>query len=275
FTTGNSTGFENGDKCAYNWGSALGGSGTPADPFYNQVINGHHYYYQQEWSNQGRTCLQRFTFSGTQPVATLSVSPGSGNTIHFDASGSSAPGGVARYHWQFEDTVHGFSEAETASPTINHTYPARGTHTASLTVYAADGTSMGTAQEVGWPTARFGTSNTSPNLGEAVSFDASASNGPNGAITSYSWQFGDGATASGPKPTHVYTTAGDYIVTLTVTDGKGFTGASSLPVSADEAPAAAFSVTSAGPVAGHPTIFDASKSSDPDGGIVSYGWSFG
>jgi hypothetical protein len=48
-------GYENGDKCAWNFGAALGGTnGT----FYNQVINGAHYYLQQEWSNKTVRCVQ-------------------------------------------------------------------------------------------------------------------------------------------------------------------------------------------------------------------------
>jgi hypothetical protein len=46
-------GYENGDKCAWNFGSASGPSGA----MYNQVINGNHYYLQQEWSNVRSGCV--------------------------------------------------------------------------------------------------------------------------------------------------------------------------------------------------------------------------
>jgi hypothetical protein len=46
-------GAENGDKCAWNFGSASGSAGAQ----YNQVINGHHYYLQQEWSNSSSGCV--------------------------------------------------------------------------------------------------------------------------------------------------------------------------------------------------------------------------
>ncbi|MGA9859827.1 MAG: hypothetical protein WBQ18_18325 [Solirubrobacteraceae bacterium] len=48
------SGNENGDKCAWNFGSALGS--TPYGQ-YNQVINGHDYYLQQEWSNNRSGCV--------------------------------------------------------------------------------------------------------------------------------------------------------------------------------------------------------------------------
>ena len=52
-------GYENGDECAYVYGTPQG----PAGQFYNQVINGHHYLTQEEFSNQdffdtGLGCLQ-------------------------------------------------------------------------------------------------------------------------------------------------------------------------------------------------------------------------
>ena len=54
-----SSGFENGDECAYIFGTA---SGTPG-ALYNQTINGHHYLTQEEFSNNsffrsGGGCLQ-------------------------------------------------------------------------------------------------------------------------------------------------------------------------------------------------------------------------
>ena len=38
-------------------------------------------------------------------------------------------------------------------------------------------------------------------------------------IISYSWTFGDGGTSSDQNPSHTYTNAGDYTVTLTINDG--------------------------------------------------------
>jgi hypothetical protein len=47
-------GYENGDKCAWTFGSPLGGT---RGSYYNQVINGGHYYLQREWSNQSSGCV--------------------------------------------------------------------------------------------------------------------------------------------------------------------------------------------------------------------------
>src|SRR4051794_4595220 len=63
----------------------------------------------------------------------------------------------------------------------------------------------------------------SANRGQSVPLSASASD-PNGdTIASYNWGFGDGGSASTADGSfsHVYTSAGHYTVTLTVTDSRG------------------------------------------------------
>lgn len=46
-------------------------------------------------------------------------------------------------------------------------------------------------------------------------------------IQTRSWTFGDGASATGPNPTHRYAADGDYLVTLTVTTFDGRSGSTS------------------------------------------------
>src|SRR5204862_7355631 len=53
-----------------------------------------------------------------------------------------------------------------------------------------------------------------------VEFDGSASGDQDDSIAKYEWDFGDGGTGTGPKPTHVYTKPGAYTVRLTVTDAS-------------------------------------------------------
>jgi len=81
------------------------------------------------------------------------------------------------------------------------------------------------------PQAAFSTTNES---GTTVSFDASASSAPEGSITSYEWDFGDGSTASGQTVEHTYDTSDYYDVTLTVTDDAGNTGETTTEVTVGE-----------------------------------------
>jgi PKD repeat protein len=58
-------------------------------------------------------------------------------------------------------------------------------------------------------------------VGQEITFDASASSAPGGSIIDYSWDFGDGQTASGPVVRHTYHSPTNYPVCLTVTSSDG------------------------------------------------------
>jgi len=78
--------------------------------------------------------------------------------------------------------------------------------------------------------------------GDAVSFDGSGSSDIDGDSLNYSWDFGDGGTAGGSTPTHVFADNGTYTVTLTVDDGHGGTSTDTLTVNvANVAPTASIS----------------------------------
>jgi pseudomonalisin len=51
-----------------------------------------------------------------------------------------------------------------------------------------------------------------------------------GTINAYSWTFGDGGTSTSASPSHTYTAAGTYTVTLKVTDNTGATNSTSQSV---------------------------------------------
>ncbi len=149
WATGEITGFESADKCrvfeaAREFGTPLGTA--PDGAAYNQLINGHEYWTQQEWSNAGHGCAQRFTLAGAEPNASFTSTYLGTTQVTLDAGSSSAPGGVAAYAWQFNDGT--WPPLESTSATITHDFPSQGVWNVALTVFAADGTSIGSAHSV-------------------------------------------------------------------------------------------------------------------------------
>ncbi|WP_407564136.1 PKD domain-containing protein [Streptomyces sp. 184] len=107
-------------------------------------------------------------------------------------------------------------------------------------------------------------------------FDGSGSSDEGGSIASYAWDFGDGKSGEGATPSHSYGSAGSYDVTLTVTDDEGNSDEVTKSVRAGqppagEAPSASFTAF----CQWASCTFDASGSTDPDGDIASYAWTFG
>ena len=115
---------------------------------------------------------------------------------------------------------------------------------------------------------------TSAVSGLDVAVDAAGSSDPDGTVASYAWTFGDGGTGSGATATHRYASPGTYTVSLNVTDDDGATTTTTrqVVVSAPNQPPSA-SFTSA--VSGLDVAVDAAGSSDPDGTVKSYAWTFG
>ena len=119
-----------------------------------------------------------------------------------------------------------------------------------------------------------------PHPGLPAEFNAEGSVDPNDPILSYHWDFGDGTNALGATASHTYSAAGDYTITLTLTDTKG--GQTRLTrdiqVAMTAPPIADFSlvlkpdqdIARAGDLL---TFQD--ESSDADSEIVSWEWHFG
>jgi PKD repeat protein len=80
------------------------------------------------------------------------------------------------------------------------------------------------------PLARAGATATSGGVPLTITFSAAQSSDPEGDPLSYRWEFGDGASASIPNPTHTYTTPGVRQARLTVTDTLGAAHSTSITV---------------------------------------------
>jgi PKD repeat protein len=228
------------------------------------------------------TLTHQVTVVDETPTAAFTIGvpqPTVGQSIPFDGSTSSdSDGSIVSYEWNFGDGP----STTTTTPTTTHAYTAPGTYTVTLTITDNTGqTSTSTPQQVtviDGPIASFTFSPNTPLEGTQVTFDGSSSHDPEqgAVIVSYTWTFGDGGSGSGLKPTHTYAKYGTYTVRLTVKNSNGVTDTTPQTITVtDEAPTAAFVVTTSLPAAGQPVTFNGASSGDVDGTISSYSWNFG
>jgi hypothetical protein len=73
--------------------------------------------------------------------------------------------------------------------------------------------------------------------GLTVTADGSQSHDPDGTITAYDWEFGDGSSAQGATVSHQYLNAGSYTITLAATDNAGAVSHSQIIVTISAPPA--------------------------------------
>jgi len=179
---------------------------------------------------------------GVPPIVNFVISPEAikpGDTVTFDASESYDPdGNITMYIWSFGD---GFN-ATSNEPVITHTYEKRGLYQVSLKVVDDEGLFNSTSKNILIgipPKAVFTFSPENPSIGEEVTFDASDSEGIEKPITKFAWYFEDlniNKTEESPLTTHIFYTAGNWTVTLTVYDEDGLYSTTSreVPVAANE-----------------------------------------
>jgi chitodextrinase len=101
---------------------------------------------------------------------------------------------------------------------------------------------------------------------------------PDGIVTFYRWEFGDGRTGSGPTESNTYGAAGTYLVTLTIGDGRGRTATvtRSVVVSGGVPPTAVLTASPMTVSEGETVFFNGSGSRAAPGRVlVSHDWDFG
>jgi PKD repeat protein len=167
-----------------------------------------------------------------QPPVAVFTSNCTGLGCSFDGSQSSDPDpgdSIASYSWDFGDNTPGSTAQKP-----DHTYTAAGTYTVALTVKDQEGVPNTVTHDVTVsvpanqpPVAAFASNCTDL----SCSFNGIGSHDPDGSIASYAWTFGDGNTGTGVSSSDTYPAAGDYSVTLTVTDNQGATNSVTQTVS--------------------------------------------
>ena len=204
------------------------------------------------------------------PVANFTIAPVRGQaplTVRF---GNRSVGKVDSWLWDFGDN----STSTEANP--RHVYAQAGSYTVKLSATNLGGT--GTKTSVTpivvtlppLPIVNFSIAPAGGDLPLTVHF----ANRTTGMVDSWAWNFGDGNTSTEKSPSHVYTQAGNYTVTLSATN-QGGTGTKSsatpVGVTLPAPPLANFSVTPAAGTA--PLIVRFVNLSK--GKVDSWSWDFG
>jgi PKD repeat protein len=161
--------------------------------------------------------------------------------VAFDASGSASSNGtpITSYTFYLGD---GSAAMTQTSPQLNYTYTAAGNFNAQVVATDANGysatsstvqitaSSTVTVTQSDHAVAALTVTPTSGSVPLTVQFDGSKSFGADGnPITTYTFDFGDGSSdvsSSASMVSHVYTAAGSYNPTLSVTDSQGNTSPS-------------------------------------------------
>jgi PKD repeat protein len=126
----------------------------------------------------------------------------------------------AEVHWNFGDNT------EAVGWPVTHTYSLAGYYQVSALFVTPSGsiqarpTHIRIIQSTGNvpPVAKAQVSPRQTLTGQPITFDASGSSDPDGQISRYLWNFGDGSMSNEAKTTYSYAQAGVYHVILTVTD---------------------------------------------------------
>jgi PKD repeat protein len=235
-----SGGWEVADLCALTssqqhtiYGPPLGG--LPGGEF-NQIINGDHYWLQEEYS--------LVDAAETSADGTCEQRPGAGNGS--EPASVSTPG--LSYHGGAvigaHTTIAIFWNLAGAGPNPSAAF-----------------TSSTSRAHIGqWIS--FSASETGDPHGTSPTYR-------------WSFGDGTSATTTQPSVTHAYALPGRHVVALSVTDPDGQTASSSLTITIYQPPTASFTGPGGVQQAGQAASFDASASGDPDGTIEAWSWVFG
>ncbi len=227
---------------SYSWDFNDGNTSTDPDPMHTFVAAGVYTVVFRVTDAAGLEDSQTIVITVTEPipvneapVAIAAATPLSGTApleVSFTGSASTDDNAVVGYQWDFDNG----NTSAIADPM--HTFTAVGTYNVILTVTDAAGLEdsqvvvITVTETVPVNEAPIAIATATPLTGDApldVNFIGSTSTDDVGVV-SYSWDFGDGNTATEADPMHTYTTAGEYTVTLTVTDIEGLEDSISLTI---------------------------------------------
>jgi len=270
---GNSTVFtdsstvSSGSIASYLWKFGDGNTSSSASPTHLYANSGSFNATLVVTTNNGCTdsLTQKVTVNAG-PVAKIgTVSGCNGSAVQFADSSS---GTISSRTWRFGDGTGNTSTAKNPS----YTYSDTGIYIVTLVVANGSSCIDSTTRAVhvyGLPVAKFGNSQVCQ--GNPTSFYDSSVAASGTTLSGWSWNFGDGATATNQSPNHTYKTSGTFTVKLVVTSNGGCTAIDSLSVTVNPTPVASYTATTTTVCSGDSIGFTNKTAST---GSFNFAWNF-
>jgi len=221
---GSASSVEESGSVNYAWDFGDGATATGAKASHSYEKGGKYYATLTVDNGQCKSADSVRVDINSAPVAALEKVDAVcvGDKVVFNASGSRDPDGDSlKYTWDFGD-----GELYNGGSQECRIYEKGGTYNVKVVVDDGKGTPCSTSQASTTikvdtrPVAAIAPCDACC-VGVTTTFDGTLSSDADGDSLSYSWDFGDGTTATGAKATHVYSKAGRYKVVLKVDDGSG------------------------------------------------------
>lgn len=269
------------DPLTYQWDFADGTTGTGATPMHSYSASGIYNVslIVHDGLENSAPATSTVTVNNHIPVAHAGgpYSAFRNDVINFNGLGSTdSDGDALSYLWSFGDD----STATAATPA--HAYTSSGSYSVTLIVNDGESNSLVSTASVSinnrTPIADAG----GPYSGyknDTIQFNGQNSSDADGDTLTYYWTFYENCNfsscrGSGVSPSHTYNERGDYIATLTVSDGELSSTSTATVTINNQLPTAVVN----GPYSSSKSTaihFSSYGTSDPESDALSYHWDFG
>ncbi|HEY7613574.1 MAG TPA: PKD domain-containing protein [Gemmatimonadales bacterium] len=266
-----------GNLSEWRWEFGDGEISTARDPSHAYVLSGSYSVRltakDQEGAN-GTTTRQVTVPGPTYPLGLTLTTSSTSTQQRVTLSWTRAQGTqvyIYRNGLVFQSTANDGSEAINKNATGPATYIFKVCE-AATTICSNPATAQfngGAAPDNAPPNAMF-----TPTCASGACRFADGSTDPDGTVSSWQWNFGDGTSSTQRNPSHTFASAGTYDVRLTVTDDRGGQGTSMKQVTAEDPPNAPPTADLTWTCTGLDCSFT-DASSDNDGSITAWAWTLG